>query len=261
MNSFLRQAALMLAAGALVAACSGTSHAPGQSELNGTAWVLASLPGQSLLPDVTATARFEDSRVQGTDGCNRYSMSYTADGSKLRVDPRGPATQMACPPPVMEQAEAFTHALARAASYRVVGGQLQILANGGAVLATLDPQSQSLAGTSWRVTGYNNGKEAVVSVIAGTELTMAFSDDNKAAGSAGCNRYHTAYTLQGQKLTFGPVAATRKMCGAPERIMEQEQEFLKALETVAAMRAEGQKLEMRTAAGALAVTLTRGGGQ
>jgi heat shock protein HslJ len=40
--------------------------------------------------------------------------------------------------------------------------------------------------------------------------------------------------------------------------MEQEQQFLKALETVATMRMEGDRFELRTADGALAVTLTKG---
>jgi heat shock protein HslJ len=39
--------------------------------------------------------------------------------------------------------------------------------------------------------------------------------------------------------------------------MEQEQAFLTALESVATMRFEADRLELRTQAGALAVTLSR----
>ena len=39
--------------------------------------------------------------------------------------------------------------------------------------------------------------------------------------------------------------------------MAQEQAFLKALEPVATARVDGDRLELRTAAGALAVVLTR----
>jgi len=229
-------------------------------DLDGTAWVLSSLPGRSLLPDVVATARFEGGRVQGTDGCNRYTAPYTTKGSSLQVGARGPTTRMACPPAVMRQADAFIGALVRADTYRVVDGQLQLATTDGALLATLSAQPSSLAGTSWRVTGYNNGKQAVVSVLAGTDLTMAFARDGKVSGSAGCNGFTAPYRGEGQKLALGPVAATRKFCATPDRVMEQEQQFLQALAVVASARFEGRRLELRTAAGALAVTLVREGG-
>jgi heat shock protein HslJ len=47
------------------------------------------------------------------------------------------------------------------------------------------------------------------------------------------------------------------MCAEPDRIMEQEQQFLKALTTVATARQEGDGLELRAADGALAVSLTK----
>lgn len=226
-------------------------------DLNGTAWVLSSLPGQTLQPGATATARFEGGRVQGTDGCNRFTAPYAAAGSTLQVGPRGASTMMACAPAVMKQAEAFMGALSGARGYRVEAGQLHLVSGTGTVLATFAAQSQSLAGTAWSVTGFNNGREAVVSVLNGTKLTLAFSADGRVSGSAGCNRFTAAYAAEREKLAIGPAAATRMMCARPEGVMEQEREFLKALESVATARFEGDRLELRTAAGALAATLTR----
>jgi hypothetical protein len=80
----------------------------------------------------------------------------------------------------MEQAEAFMRALTQARAYRIQSGQLELLTEGGVLLASHVPQPQTLAGMSWRVTGYNNGREAVVSVMAGTNLTMLFSSDGAA---------------------------------------------------------------------------------
>jgi heat shock protein HslJ len=201
--------------------------------------------------------RFDAGRASGTDGCNRYSSPYTTKGSGLEFGADGASTQMACPPDVMQQAAAYRSGLSAARSYRVEGGRLQLLGPDGAVLATLVPQPQALAGTSWRVTGYNNGRQAVVSVLAGTTLTLAFAPDGRVSGSAGCNHYSAKYTFAGESLGFGPAATTRKMCADHERVMEQEQQFLKALETVASARQEGDRLELRTANGALAVALTR----
>jgi heat shock protein HslJ len=57
-------------------------------------------------------------------------------------------------------------------------------------------------------------------------------------------------------MRFTPAAATRRMCAGPG-VMEQELAFFKALESVAAMRMEADRLEMRTAEGALALILLR----
>ena len=257
MNLHIRRVMASLAVTCLLAACTAMSTPVNPPELNGTAWVLSSLPGHSRVADSTVTMRFEGGRVYGTDGCNRYTAPYTAAGSTLEVSPKAASTQMACPPALMTQADAFMGALTRARAYRIAGGQLQLLTVDGTVLVTLAAQSQLLAGSSWSVTGYNNGKQAVVNALNGTSLTMVFASDGKVSGSAGCNRYTATYNQDGQKLTFGPAAATRKMCAKPEGVMQQEQQFLKALETVATARFEGDRLELRAAEGQLAATLTK----
>ena len=63
-----------------------------------------------------------------------------------------------------------------------------------------------------------------------SHLTLTLAEDDRAYGNAGCNHWFAPYTLDGEKLSFGPVGSTRKQC-APA-LMEQEKRFLKALETV-----------------------------
>ncbi|WP_166358967.1 META domain-containing protein [Pseudomonas akapageensis] len=63
-----------------------------------------------------------------------------------------------------------------------------------------------------------------------SHLTLTLADDGRAYGNAGCNHWFASYTLQGNTLTFGKVGSTRKLC--VPALMEQEQRFLKALETV-----------------------------
>jgi heat shock protein HslJ len=233
----------------LATVSAAAAEAPG---LKGTAWVLSGLTGGTLVAGTTVTLRFDGSRALGTDGCNRYTAPYTASAGALKVGPGAASTRMACPEERMNQAAAFMGALTRASGYRVESGQLQLTAD-GAVLATFAPQPPSLAGTAWRVTGYNNGKQAVTSVLAGSNLTMEFAAGGKATGSAGCNPFSVPYKAEGEKLSLGPAVTTRKMCAEPEGVMEQEQQFLRALETVASARVEGDRLELRTADGALAV--------
>jgi heat shock protein HslJ len=226
------------------------------SSLDGTAWILKSLDGHQPVAGTTATLRFESGRAQGTDGCNRYSAPVAIQGANISIGPRAATTNMACPPDIMKQADRFMAALSSAGRYRLSGGQLSLLGADGAALATFTPQPQSLAGSTWQATGINNGRGGVVSVLPGTTVTLSFGKDGKAAGSAGCNNYTSAYQEGGGALTFTAPAATRRMCTAAG-VMEQEEFFLKALETVATMRMEGDGLELRTKDGALAVEFRR----
>jgi heat shock protein HslJ len=118
-------------------------------------------------------------------------------------------------------------------------------------------QSSDLAGTSWEVTGYNNGKQAVVSVTLGTTLTAEFGAGGTLSGNAGCNDYTASYKTEGKKISIGPAATTRKMCAEPPNIMEQEMQYLQALSTAATYRIDGSNMELRTADGALAATFQR----
>ena len=106
-----------------------------------------------------------------------------------------------------------------------------------------------MPGTSWLVRAYNNGQEAVVSVIIGTEMTAIFGPDGNLTGSAGCNNYNATYQVDGANISTGPAMTTLRACSEPEGIMEQEQQYLAALQTAATYRIDGERLEMRTTEG------------
>jgi heat shock protein HslJ len=224
--------------------------------LENTAWVLAALPGLALVPAAPATLRFESGRAVGSDGCNRFSIGYSAQDGKLDFPSPGAGTRMACPPEVMKQADVFLLAVSGAKGYRIAGGQLQLLGADGAVRASFEPQSTTLAGTRWRATTINNGRGAVQGVATGSTVTLAFDDKNRFSGSAGCNRFAGSYTSSGGTLKLSPAATTRMAC-ADERLAEQEDAFLKALASVSALGMEADRLELRTASGALAAGFTR----
>jgi len=246
---------------ALLVACAAMPPPDKSTALNGTEWVLTALPGRTLVAGSFVTLSFEDGVASGTDGCNRYSGAYTTSDLQLQFDGSMATTMMACTDPLMEQASAFTAALAQVRSYRIAAGQLILLSADDALLANLKRQDQVLAGTAWQVTAINNGREAVVGVLAETILTIKFSADGKISGSAGCNNYVANYTLTAAALEIGPAAVTRKMCSNPWTVMEQEQQFLKALETVATAQQEAGRLQLRTVSGALAVSLVQAGAQ
>lgn len=242
-----------------LAGCSAMPAAADASALDGTGWVLAALPGRTLVGGSTATLSFEGGRAQGSDSCNRFGVPFTTRGNVIDLSGRGMSTQMACPTDVTKQAEAFRAALSGAKTYRVVDGRLQLLGADGAVLATFAAQSRSLAGTTWQVTGINNGRNALVSLVAGSTVTLQFLADGKVAGFAGCNQYTAGYEADGSKLRISAPASTRRLC--PDTgVMEQEQAFLKALEAVSTMRMEGNRVELRDAKGAMQVVATKSNG-
>lgn len=259
MRSLNVRAALALLA---AAATAGTPVTAGSRTptLDGTAWILSSLTDRPLIGRQPVTLRFEDGRAAGSDGCNRYLSPVTVQGNSLSIPPTGASTMMACEPAVMEQARAYSAALAATSSYRIVDGELELLDAGGRILATFAPQPQSLAGTSWRATGINNGRGAVASIVQGTVVTLAFDGAGRASGSTGCNSFNARYESSGPRLKFTAPGSTRRMCGG-EGVMQQEAAFLAALQTVDTMRMEGNRLELRRADGALAVSLTLQGGE
>jgi heat shock protein HslJ len=238
--------------GLALAACT-TTNTPNVT-LNDTSWLLVNLNSQSVLSDTPVTIDFENGTISGTDGCNRYTTTYTLNGGKLSVDKNMVGTMAACPEPIMQQASAYTTALTQAATYKIDGQQLTLLDAVGKTLATFTKQSRELGGTSWIVTGYDNGKQAVVSVVVGSELTADFTADGKLSGSAGCNHYTATYEASGKSIKIGPAASTRKMCAEPAGVMEQETQYLKALEMATTYRLDGNQMELRTTDGALAAT-------
>jgi heat shock protein HslJ len=222
--------------------------------LDGSAWTLAWVPGFELPAQPLATLRFEQGRALGSDGCNRYTTSFTRQGGQLQFGAKAAATLMACPPEVMQVANAVGALLYDTRGYRIEYDTLTLLGADGKALAQWKEQANRLAGTSWQVTGVNNGRQAVVGVLDGTSLTMAFGNDGRLSGSAGCNNYNSSYRDSGGALRIDPPAATRMMCSQPEGRMAQEAQFLAALTTATNARREGDRLELRTGSGALAVS-------
>jgi heat shock protein HslJ len=253
MRRFPKRVIAVAAAATLAGVMSLTDGAE-TSSLDGTSWVLSSLEGHDLDPSQPATLHFEGGNAGGSDGCNRYALGYAQKGDKLEWTSAGVSTQMACPHEVMKRAQAFLDAVRGSTSFRLKDGQLELLDDQSKVRAVLDAQSRTLAGTSWRAVAINNGRGAVASLVLGSEVTVVFGDDGRVTGFAGCNQYSAGFETDASHLKFTPAAATRKMC-ASDDVMQQEQAFLKALESVDTLRFEGNRLDLRRADGALAIAL------
>ena len=127
-----------------------------------------------------------------------------------------------------------------------------VLFAGNDIVLTYITESQTLQDTSWNVISYNNGREAVVGLLEGTEITLNF-ETIALNGSAGCNNYFAGYTVSGNNITVEPPGATFMFCESPEGVMEQETAYLAPLESAATFSIEGDQLWLRTAGDAIAI--------
>jgi heat shock protein HslJ len=107
---------------------------------------------------------------------------------------------------------------------------------------------------TWKITGFNNGRQAVVSPLTGTTLSATFKG-GWVEGFAGCNTFRATYTTETDRIVIGPAALTRMSCGG-EGIMRQEQEFLSALQSATTWGFMGKMLDMHRADGERVLTAT-----
>jgi heat shock protein HslJ len=230
---------------------SGGGYVVSQGSLNGSEWQLVSVGGAPAAPESEATILFSMGRVSGTTGCNRYNGSYSeSHGGILEFGPIA-STMMACPEPQMRHEQAFLRALDETAAYTLSEGILILKGANGNELATFDPRkSASLVGTNWLATGINNGRQAIVSLAAGSEVTAVFASGGQLSGSGGCNSYSAGYTVDGNRIKIDTLVQTEIAC-LDQKVMEQEQAYFAALLKATAYRIDGDRLELRDDGGAL----------
>ncbi len=89
-----------------------------------------------------ATIHFDERRVSGSDGCNRYGSSYTTSGDTLIISDKMMSTMMMCEEERMKKADQFRQSLLETKHYRNDGNNLLLLNGSGALLGefTLIPK-------------------------------------------------------------------------------------------------------------------------
>jgi heat shock protein HslJ len=231
---------------------------PGDA-LEGSAWDLVRhVSGGALVAvpaGIHADVVFARETVSGSAGCNRYTGGYGASGSAIAFGPLA-TTMMACPPPASEVEAAYLAALATVVSYAVTADRLTLLDASGAVVVEYAAVPRDAYLGSWSARMVNNGRQAVASIEAGSEITLEIRDDGGASGNATCNPYMGTCTVVGRAIAIGALATTRMVCATPE-LAAQEQAYLAALGRAAAWEVSGDVLELRDAGGALQASFTR----
>jgi len=139
----------------------------------------------------------------------------------------------------------------------VAGNELTLTPQGGGEALRFEREAPPrLEGVEWEVTGYNNGRQAVVGPKVGSRITVMFRD-GQVSGSSSCNRFHGSFTAQGNALTIHPLATTRMAC--EEGLMAQEQEFLSALQSATTWKIVRGMLDVHRADGERVLTASPAG--
>lgn len=217
------------------------------TSLEGVSWSLdsyLSTEGQTenVLNYTEITALFESGRVSGNGGCNNYAGSYVTEGNNINIS-QLLSTLMFCEDNVSSQESVYLLNLQNAATYNISDSRLRMMdANGTVILTYSEAQPLPLVGTNWSMLNYNNGREAVVGALGGTEVTAIFGADGNLTGTAGCNNYRAGFQVDGNNITIETAATTRMFCAEPEGVMEQEAEYLRAMENAATYKIDRQQL-------------------
>ncbi len=114
-----------------------------------------------------------------------------------------------------------------------------------------DRMDEPLFDTHWKLTELDAVAVPELSDEREPHLVLT-SEENRASGSSGCNRFTGAYQIEGEApsgsaplglrvLRFGPLASTRRMCLEG---MDIETRFLRALAQTAQCRVTGDVLEL-----------------
>lgn len=104
-----------------------------------------------------------------------------------------------------------------------------------------------LAGVRWVVETYLNAGGEMVEPLAGRELTATF-DLERVSGESGCNNYFAGYVVDGNTLTISQAGSTMMAC-EPAELMQQEADFLAALQSAATYTIDGDRLLIANADG------------
>ena len=103
--------------------------------------------------------------------------------------------------------------------------------------------ANDLRGTAWELASMSGS-----GLLPGTSITIELTDE-EVSGSAGCNHYGGSYQVSGNSLTISDVFATEMACPEPPGVLEQEGDYLAALNVADSYLLTGNQLEIRDEAG------------
>ena len=88
--------------------------------------------------------------------------------------------------------------------------------------------------------------------LAGAEILLTIDRTQlKLSGNAGCNRFMGGFKDTGEQLEVGPLGLTKRFCGHPKGLMQQESQFVYILQGVSHLALDGNRLNAHGGNGSL----------
>ncbi|MBP1929070.1 heat shock protein HslJ [Methanolinea mesophila] len=237
-----------------------------QGSLTGVTWYLVSFNrgtgSTNVLPGTEITAIFEGNTVYGSAGCNQYQASYQGNLNFMSIGTPS-STKMSCnsPPGIMSQENYYMSTLRGASSFTINGDILTVYdSNKNAILSyTKNPGPGApvpLTGGTWVMKSYVDYKGEIFTPVAGTTISLEFSDDGKIAGNAGCNNYFGTYAQTGaNSLVIRDIGSTKMACA--DQIMVVENSYLTMLPQLNTFYIAGNELFLSDGAGKVTLTFEK----
>lgn len=110
-----------------------------------------------------------------------------------------------------------------------------------AAQAAMEPAVVALWGTAWRLESL-----AGAAVQGGGAPTLEFASDGRASGNGSCNRFNGVVTIEGDRIQFGGIAATRMACAEAAR-MQREEAYFAALQAAERFEMDAESLRIYSA--------------
>ena len=116
------------------------------------------------------------------------------------------------------------------------------------------------SGTSASVTGQwklvsHGSVSNQIPAAADVDTSIEFGSDGQMNGNVGCNGFGGEYTVDGDKITFGPVMSTMMFCEGP--VGEQELTTIAVFQESATFALDGDTLTITSADGNSVIVLAR----
>lgn len=231
----------------LMSGCTTTEYLPRKLQ--------APLEGEWKSTDSKITLSFKDGNASGSDGCNRFSGHYERDGNSLAIAKNLISTAIGCEAEIMEKADIFRKNLTEVKRYTNDGKILKLIRDDGEILGEFKSVSNSFDRGKYIVQSLNNGKKSVVTIKAGVSIFVELEDEGKMSGFTGCNRFHSTYLLNENKIALSKLITTRKMC--PIDNMKAEKDFIKAMQNGVKISRKGERWEIRDASDILLMDMIK----
>ncbi len=161
---------------------------------------------------------FGETTIAVSGACNDMNGLYAIENNRLSVDQLS-QTEKACDAPLMDLDREVAAFLMKKPAF-VYAGNTVVLTEGEKALTMVEAVpvvDMPLEGTKWKVTGTFEG-DATQSLD--TEPATIVFEGGTAQVFAGCNNGSVTYELDGNRITFGPLALTKMACDEPAMKME-----------------------------------------